>query len=157
MNGNTPLSPLPASAFAFSGSHVRSVDVKGRFNLPFKFLHGGNGPEVERFMVARRSEKFLSLVPESVWTDNINRLRQKYSGDEMWDYVRKINAKSTEVAPDSQGRIAVGKETLLAWGIDKKIEIVGMGDRMELWDPAALAKANAVEVDFADFDKEFFR
>ena len=157
MNANQSSTPWPDSAFSFSGSHVRSVDAKGRFNLPFKFLRGASGPEEEQFMISRGADNSLNLMPLSVWTANANRLRQKYSGKKLRDFVRKINSASVAVSPDSQGRIAVGKEMLMAFGIDKKVEIVGIGDRMELWDPAALVKANAVEEDYADFDDEFFR
>jgi len=157
MNGNQSSNPWPESAFSFSGSHVRSVDAKGRFNLPFKFLRGASGPEEEQFMISRGAENFLNLMPLSVWTTNFNRMRQKFSGKKLRDYVRMANAASTGVSPDSQGRIAVGKDKLLVFGIDKKVEIVGIGDRMELWDPAALVKVNEVEVDYSDFDDEFFR
>lgn len=157
MNGNQPANPQPESAFAFSGSHVRSVDVKGRFNLPFKFLRGGSGLEEEEFVIIKSTGGYLNLMPKSVWTANANRLRHKYLGQKLRDYVRKMNSACLTVTPDSQGRIAVGKEKLMAMGIDKKVEIVGIGDRMELWDPAALVTANAVEDDYTEFDDEFFR
>ena len=157
MNGNLPLNPLPESAFAFSGSHVRSVDVKGRFNLPFKFLRGGSGLEEEQFVVSKGADGFLNLVPQSVWTANTSRLRQKYVGKKLSEFVRKINTGCLTVTPDSQGRIAVGKEMLQTMGIDQKVEIVGVGNRMELWDPTALVTANAVDDDYTEFDDEFYR
>ncbi|MFT5233299.1 MAG: MraZ protein [Candidatus Krumholzibacteriia bacterium] len=158
MNGNQPQSPLPESAFAFNGSYVRSVDVKGRFNLPFKFLRGGSGPEEEKFVVARGADDSLSLMPHSVWMANFNRLRQEGApGPKLRNYLRKMSSQSQTVEPDGQGRVAVSSEMLKAIGIDKKIEIVGMGEHMELWDPDALVKANAVTDDESEYDNQFFR
>ena len=152
-------SPRPDSAFAFHGSHTRAVDAKGRFNLPFKFLRGGSGPEEDKFVVSRGADGALSLAPHSVWQANFNRLRLEMEpGPKLRAYLRRMSANSIIVEPDSQGRVAVSREFLTQGGIDKKIAIVGMGSHMELWDPAALEAANA-ELDGEDmaYDNEFFR
>jgi MraZ protein len=153
-----PVSPLPESAFAFHGSHVRAVDAKGRFNLPFKFLRGGSGPEEDKFVVSRGADGSLSLLPHSVWQANFNRLRQTEApGPELRAYLRRMSTGSVVVEPDSQGRVAVSREILAQAGIDRKIAIVGMGDFMELWDPEALEVANSKTADDAAYDNIFYR
>ncbi len=159
MNENQPqTTTLPESAFAFYGSHSRTVDAKGRFNLPFAFLRGASGPEEEKFMACKGPDGSLTLLPFSVWEDNCNRLRQQQNaGPALRKYIRQMNKEGKVVAPDSQGRVAVSKEFLAKFGIDKKIMIVGVGSHMELWDPDLLEDDN-VEVDgTADFDNQFFR
>ena len=157
MNEHLPSTPLIDTAFAFHGSHTRAVDAKGRFNLPFKFLRGGSGPEEDKFVISKGADGSLSLLPHSVWTVNFNRLRQGDPGPKLRAYLRRMSTASTIVEPDSQGRVAVSKGILSDFGIDKKITIVGMGNHMELWDPAALEAMNADVEGEAAFDDEFFR
>ena len=157
MNDQNATPQLPDAAFAFHGSHTRAVDAKGRFNLPFKFLRGGNGPDEDRFVVSKGADGSLSLLPHSVLLANFNRLRQTEPGPKLRAYLRRMSTNSLIVEPDAQGRVAVSRETLLEYGIDKRIAIVGMGSYMELWDPAALEDANAEVEGEAAFDDQFFR
>jgi len=152
---NTPFTP--ETAFAFHGSHTRAVDAKGRFNLPFKFLRGGSGPEEEKFVISKGADGSLSLLPHSVWLANFNRLRQGEPGPKLRAYLRRMSTSSRIVEPDSQGRVAVSCEILAEFGIDKKITIVGIGNYMELWDPAALEAVNAEVAGEDAFNDEFFR
>lgn len=153
-----PYSPtLPETVFAFHGSHSRAVDAKGRFNLPFKFLRGGSGPEEEKFVISKGADGSLSLLPHSVWLANFNRLRQGEPGPQLRAYLRRMSTSSTVVEPDSQGRVAVSRDILAEFGIDKKIAIVGMGNYMELWDPETLETVNAQGEGDGAFNDEFFR
>ena len=158
MNESPSINPvLPETAFAFHGSHTRVVDAKGRFNLPFKFLRGGAGPEEDKFVVSKGADGSLSLLPHSVWVANFNRLRQGEPGPKLRAYLRRMSTNSKVVEPDSQGRVAVSHEILAEFGIDKKIIIVGVGSYMELWDPATLEAMNAEIEGEAAFNDEFFR
>ncbi len=157
MNENPHINPRPETAFAFHGSHTRAVDAKGRFNLPFKFLRGGSGPEEDKFVASKGADGSLTLLPHSVWVANFNRLRQGEPGPELRAYLRRMSSNSKVVEPDSQGRVAVSREILAKFGIEKKITIVGVGSYMELWDPAALEAMNAELEGEAAFDNEFFR
>jgi MraZ protein len=157
MFDNPHSSSLPESAFAFHGSHARAVDAKGRFNLPFKFLRGGSGPEEEKFVISKGADGSLSLLPHSVWLANFNRLRQGEPGPALRAYLRRMSTSSTVVEPDSQGRVAVSREILAEFGIDKRIVVVGMGNYMELWDPASLEATNAEGEGDGAFNDEFFR
>ncbi len=157
MNDHPGSNPLPESAFAFHGSHTRAVDAKGRFNLPFKFLRGGSGPEEEKFVVSKGADGSLSLLPHSVWLANFNRLRQGEPGPKLRAYLRRMSTGSKVVEPDSQGRVAVSHEILAEFGIAKKITIVGMGNYMGLWDPAALEAFNAETDGDEAYNDEFFR
>jgi MraZ protein len=157
MNEHYQNPTMPDPAFAFHGSHTRAVDAKGRFNLPFKFLRGGSGPEEEKFVISKGADGSLSLLPNSVWTANFNRLRQGDPGPNLRAYLRRMSTSSKVVEPDSQGRVAVSKAILAEFGIDKKITVVGMGNYMELWDPATLEAINADSEADATFNDEFFR
>ncbi len=140
--------------FTFHGSHNRSVDTKGRFNLPLQFRVATE----DKYMVSWGADGVLTLSPYTVWVANFNRLRALEPTRELRVFLRKISKGSRVVEPDQQGRVAVTSELLSTVGIDRKISIVGMGNYMELWDPQTLEQldANAEELD-PQFMNEFFR
>jgi MraZ protein len=145
-------------AFNFHGSYTRSVDAKGRFALPFRFRQGGPDPSEEKYVVSHGADGSLSLLPYSVWVAKFHRMGQGKAGPELRANIRKMSLASTEVKPDSQGRLAVPVETLSVAGITRKITVVGMGNYMELWDPEALDQLNAGSIEVAaSFMDEFYR
>ena len=158
MDFDTTANESQAPAFTFHGSYTRAVDVKGRFALPFRFRQGGSVPVEEKYVVSQGADDSLSLLPYAVWIVNFNRMRQGEAGPELRANMRKMSLASTVVEPDNQGRVAVSVETLAAYGISKKITVVGMGNYMELWDPDSLARLNSGsdEVD-SGFMDEFYR
>lgn len=147
--------PLDAT-FTFVGSFTRSVDAKGRFALPFRFRQGSPGSGDETYMVSKGADGSLSLLPFKAWEANINRMRQAPPSAELRANIRRMSLSAIEVKPDSQGRIGISPETLAAFGIGKKITVVGMGSYMELWDPDEVAKLNDDDVS-ENFMNDFYR
>jgi len=76
-----------------------------------------------------------ALLPEAVFEAAFNRLREGEPSREKRAVLRRISAGSSVLEPDSQGRVAVPAELLAAVGITKRVYVVGMADRMELFDP----------------------
>jgi len=150
---------LPPPAFTFHGQYTRSVDAKGRFNLPFRFRKGGPDTGDERYVVMRGPDGGLTVHPHAVWIEAYNRLRSGPPSPELRRNLRRMSLHSRMVEPDSQGRIAVPVELLGTVGIQKKILVVGVGNYMELWNPESLmdeGDADATALD-AGFQDEFFR
>lgn len=140
--------------FTFHGSHNRSVDAKGRFNLPLPFRVAGE----DKYMVSWGVSGVLTLSPYSVWVSNFNRMRALEATDELRDFLREISRTSRVVEPDLQGRVAVTAELLSPVGIDRKISIIGMGNYMELWDPKTLDQLDSgTEKLSPKLMNEFFR
>ena len=144
------------ATFTFVGSYTRSVDAKGRFALPFRFRQGGSGSGDETYMVSKGADGSLSLQPYKAWEAKINRMRQAPPSAELRANIRRMSLSAIEVKPDSQGRIGISPETLAAFGIGKKITVVGMGSYMELWGAEALEKIDGGDVSEA-FMNEFYR
>ena len=149
---------LDQNSFTFHGSYQRSVDAKGRFNLPFRFRQGGPGSADEKYVVSGGADGSLALLPYSVWIANFNRMRQGEPGPELRRNLRRMSRSSTVVEPDSQGRVAINAEILGRVGITGKVTVVGMVSYMELWDPDTLEKTEAAGDDLdAGFMNEFYR
>jgi MraZ protein len=140
--------------FTFHGSHNRSVDTKGRFNLPIQFRVATE----DKYMVSWGADGVLTLSPYLVWVDNFNRLRALPPTKELRIFLRNMSQTARVVEPDQQGRVAVTAEHLSKVGIERKIAIVGMGSYMELWDPQALDQLDTgTEGLDPEFMNEFFR
>ena len=159
MTDQTPTPELPRAPYTFHGAYTRAVDVKGRFNLPFRFRQGGPEAGVEKYVVSRGPDGGLTIHPEAVWTESFERMRTAAAGSkELRRNLRIVSRSSRVVEPDSQGRVAVSPELLVTAGISRKVAVVGVGAYMELWDPDALAADDSGD-DALDegFVNEFFR
>ncbi|MCP4572421.1 MAG: hypothetical protein GY838_08745 [bacterium] len=130
------------AAFTFHGSYTRAVDVKGRFNLPFRFRH--QGADDEKYVVSKGPDGNLAVHPHSAWIAAYNRMMNGAPGPELRRNLRRMSRDSSPVQPDAQGRIAVPAELLAGVGIGRKVTVIGVGAYMELWDPEALDTGDAV-------------
>jgi transcriptional regulator MraZ len=141
----------------FHGSYERAVDVKGRFNLPFRFRKGG-GPAVdEHYVVSTGPMNSLSLFPRDEWTKAFIRAKKKSSDPKWQAQVRQMSADSLDLVPDAQGRVAVSTDFLERAGIDRRVLVVGMGHYMELWNPETLRSGQeALAEPDQEFRDEFF-
>lgn len=159
MDATTHSNDLPAPAFTFHGHYSRAVDVKGRFNLPFRFRKGGPEAGDERYVVMRGPDGGLTVHPHSVWIEAYNRLRSGPPSPELRRNLRRMSLNSRMVEPDAQGRVAVPVEMLASVGIERKILVVGVGSYMELWNPESMADEADAETAALDdgFQNEFFR
>ena len=125
-------------SYCFHGAYERAVDAKGRFNLPFRFRRSGEEAGAERYVVMKGPDGQLAVLPEEVFEAAFTRLREGEPSRDKRAVLRKISAGSFVLEPDSQGRVAVPAELLASVGISKRVFVVGMADRMELFDPGAV-------------------
>ena len=131
------------SASCFHGSYTRSVDAKGRFNLPFRFRRSGSVHADERYVVSDGPDGTLNLLPYVEFVAAFNRARRRKPGQGQRTELRRISHNSRVVEPDAQGRIAIAPDFLAPYGITGKVLVIGMGNYMELWDPEQFAAQQA--------------
>ncbi len=157
MTDNTQNQRLEEVTFGFQGSYTRSVDQKGRFNLPFRFRRTGLDPADEKYVVADGPDNTLCLMPHLEWMRAFQRIRKRKLNRELRHGLRRQSHNSEVLEPDSQGRILVSPETLARCGISGKVLVLGMGHYLELWDPDRHADyhASVTEPD-PDFMDEFY-
>jgi MraZ protein len=125
----------------FLGSYVHQVDEKGRLSLPATFRRGATeGPLV----VVQVHDSALTLYPETTWGEVESRLLELLRRQpESRPYVLGITANAVEVVPDKQGRILVPQRLLNAIGVGETALLVGVIDRIEVWDPQSFGTAVA--------------
>lgn len=127
----------------FLGSVEAKADAKGRFFFPASFRKLLQSASEERLIL--RKDVFqdcLTLYPESVWNEQLTRLRKRLS---RWSaseqaLFRQFISDVEILTLDSNGRILIPKRYLKAAGINQDARFIGMDDVIELWSREALDK-----------------
>lgn len=123
----------------FTSEYVCKLDAKGRLVLPAKLkaaLPETNGNEL---MIVLGFEPCLVLYPMLEY----NKIYSKISGlDELNKGDRNIQRnffrRNVDVELDNAGRFLIPKSMMQAVKIDKEAKVVGVGNRMEIWNPEIL-------------------
>lgn len=114
------------------GGSTIAVDDKGRVVIPMRFRASLG----ERFIVTRGFDGCVFVFTTDRWQD----LSQRFDDGATFD-PRKVKLQrflfsaATEVAPDSQGRIAIPQE-LREWARiepNSEVAIIGCANRVEIW------------------------
>lgn len=121
---------------SFKGSYLYSVDNKGRINIPSK-LRKYLSPEAnDNFVVTRGYEQCLFVYPQDEWMRLEESIRQLSSTNPKHRFfTRTLCQHAAEVQLDGQARITVPKELLQFSGIESDVMIIGVLERIELWNP----------------------
>jgi len=140
---------------AFRGRYEHQMDDKGRVSLPSAFRRGESD---ERFVLLQWEKPYLTLFPEAKWSEVEDRLDDyRKGGADAMNHVRLLYATLAEVSPDKQGRILVPAALQRAGGLNGSVLLLGMRDRVELWDPATYEKVVQGQAgDFAQFAHRLF-
>ena len=141
------------------GHYERALDSKNRFNLPFRFrekdLVGEDEPP--RLMITRDQQGVVSLMTCRQYAVSLARIRNRQKGVDQRRFLRWLAKHSQEVPLDSQGRVAVPQDYLDAIGATEKMLILGVGTRMELWEPGRYqSEQDAVGNPSADCFEAFY-
>jgi MraZ protein len=139
----------------FLGSYRHQIDEKGRLSLPAPFRRDAD--ERPLVLVQVQAEA-LTLYPESTWQGVEERLLELLRRKpEARPHVLGITAAAAEVVPDKQGRILVPQRLLSAAGLAEAALLVGVIDRIEIWDPARFdATVGTRSAEFDRFTAQIF-
>jgi MraZ protein len=119
------------------GEYECSVDEKGRLKLPAVLLKKIGDSAAGQFSINRGFEKCLSLYPEKVWEEVIEKINNLNTFvTEQRNFVRYFIRGLKEVSMDSAERVLLPKPLMEYAGIQKEIIIVGYRDYVEIWDKA---------------------
>ena len=137
------------------GSYLHQLDEKGRVALPSAFRR--DAAEGALVLVQVHPEA-LTLYPQETWREVEERLRELLRRQpSARPYVLGVTAKAVEVVPDKQGRILVPQRLAASAGLDGQVLLVGLIDRIELWDPARFETVvNEPSAEFERFASQVF-
>src|SRR5690606_37202221 len=133
----------------FLGSYRHQIDEKGRLSLPASFRRDAADRPLVLVQVHAQS---LTLYPADTWSGVEERLLELLRRQPAARAnVLAITANAVEVVPDRQGRILVPQRLLAAAGLPDSALLVGVIDRIEIWDPQRF------EATLAERDQQFDR
>ncbi len=120
----------------FRGISNLNVDTKGRIAIPTKYRdeinsnHGG-----EMMLTVDHEERCLVLYPMTKWVDTEHKIMNLPNLTSAARGIKRlILGHASEVEMDGQGRLMLGAPLREYAQMDKKIVLVGQGDKFELWD-----------------------
>ena len=138
---------------SFTGEYQNSLDQKNRLNIPAKFRKVLDPVNDRTFVITRGFDQCLVLYPLEDWSQVEVQLRKLSSiRGKHRNFVRSITRYATSVQYDGQGRIQIPDKLLNYSHIQKEAAVIGMINKIELWDPSVLSKQDAREDDIADKD-----
>ncbi|MFM8944242.1 MAG: division/cell wall cluster transcriptional repressor MraZ [Actinomycetota bacterium] len=119
---------------ALLGTHGYLLDPKGRISLPARFRAAFDDGAV----LTLGQDGCLFAFPRAEWDRRSREVRDLPLSDAPGRaYARMFFGKAEPLELDAQGRLLIPQRLRTEAGIDKEAVIVGVLDRMEVWDREA--------------------
>lgn len=116
------------------GKEIRKFDQVSRMTLPPKHRRG-LGDEIIIFRPVHR-EPCVMLFSTEGWEEFYENLLECFDGAEQAVAERKIANRCDVLIPDKSNRITIGDKFMAYAKLTDEVLAVGVGDRVELWNPA---------------------
>ncbi len=116
-------------------SHDVSVDAKGRVSIPAKFREYLSATYGEHFVLLTK-DGCIFLYPLDVWKRKFSERLKGLSTTtkEVRQVLRKLYGRARACEFDRQGRILVPADMRTKCSIEKDAVVVGIEDKLEIWD-----------------------
>ncbi len=130
-----------------TGEYIHSIDAKGRVIVPSKFR------EIlgEEFVVTRGLDGCLFLYSQKEWKVFEEKLRTlPLTNKDARTFTRFFVGSAVDGTLDKQGRVLISTALRSFAKLDKEVVLVGVLERVEIWDKAKWEENNAVCEDDMD-------
>ena len=132
----------------FFGETAINLDAKGRLAIPMRYresIQEQSGGQLVLTYSAFDSGA-LYLYPEQEW----ERVRDEVTGLSTFNpghrsLQRKLVGSASAVEPDGSGRIQLPQTLRQVAGLEKKVVLLGMGPRFEIWNETILNRKREEE------------
>ena len=113
------------------GEYHHNIDDKGRLTIPSKFRE-----EIgEKFIVTRGLDGCLFAYSMEEWDKIVTKLNTlPFTKKDARTFTRFFLSGATDCEFDKQGRINISKNLIDYAGLKKECAIIGVNDRLEIWD-----------------------
>ncbi len=122
----------------FYGEYTHGLDTKGRLILPARFREVAKENSIDRFFVTRGLDRCIFMFSEFEWRLIEQKFKnQSFTKEQARSFNRMFFAGATDVLPDKQGRFIVPQNLKEHAGIKDQAVIIGVSNRIEIWDQNA--------------------
>ena len=130
----------------FIGHHSYSLDTKGRVSIPSDFREVLTERFDERLVVMKHYDRCLVAYPVEEWQKLDERINALPSSDPMvTKYLRSFYSSAKVCELDGQGRVLIPPALKVYAGLSREVIIIGLSNRMEIWDAQTWKKENPEE------------
>jgi MraZ protein len=151
------------STINFIGLYEHTLDSKSRLMIPqaYRDIVSRVEPSL-KFFLNRGFDECLAMYTESTWTEMVQVVKSLKEGELSDEETRKFSrwffSSAVEVVPDKAGRVLVPEHLRQLAGLRKQVVLIGVSDRVEIWDAERYAYVNAGKKgDYERSAKEAFR
>ncbi len=128
-----------AELIDFIGRYDHTLDAKNRLMVPQSFRDSvKNAKEELKFYITRGFDQCLGMYAQSTWSEMVSLLKSRKSEEMAQSKTRKFfrlfYSSAVEVKPDKAGRILIPEHLKEIAGLQKKVVLIGVNDRIEIWD-----------------------
>jgi len=129
------------------GSYIHQFDEKKRFSIPSKWRVDLG----KKVVVTSGLDKSLFIFSLKEWGKIAEKIScLSFTNKEVRSFTRFILANASDVEIDAAGRILLTDNLKKFAGINSKIVLVGMHNRIELWDENIWERYSKINDDKAD-------
>ena len=132
----------------FFGETAINLDSKGRLAIPMRYRDSIQELCSGRLVLTYSAfdSGALYLYPEQEW----ERVRDEVTGLSTFNpghrsLQRKLVGSASAVEPDGSGRIQLPQTLRQVAGLEKRVVLLGMGDRFEIWNETILNQRRVEE------------
>ncbi len=142
----------------FSGKHYKSLDAKGRLIVPAPFREILSSSHSSKLIITNEVlDKCLCAYPVNEWQgliEKVNGLPQ--TNDAVKYFMRRVIGSANECEIDRQGRVLIAPALRTDAGLNSEAVILGLGNRIEIWDKNELDEvADPQKIDQQAYKEEF--
>ncbi len=140
----------------FTGQYSYSVDSKGRINIPAKYRQVLSADNEKTFIITSGQDSCIWVYPAVAWKqieDQLKNLSSLKSVNRA--FIRSTVRHATPAKYDKQGRIPLSPYLINFAHLEKEALIIGMVNKIEIWNPALLEKIEqkTKDINAAEFDE----
>ncbi|MDN5211573.1 division/cell wall cluster transcriptional repressor MraZ [Fulvivirgaceae bacterium BMA12] len=145
-------------AARFKGEYVCKLDSKGRLMFPARLK--GSLPEANtmNLILKKGFEPCLTIYPQAEWDAMMDRFEDL---DEFSPKARKFERSffrgAEEVEMDRNFRFLIPKKLIDELGFKKEVRVLGVNNRVEIWDADTLDQYVAQEEEFSELASDMMK
>jgi MraZ protein len=119
----------------FRGFSILSLDAKGRLAIPARYREQLQDFCASRLVVTVDRDHCLLIYPAPTWTDIERKLQRLPSFNSAARKLQRIYiGHAHDVDMDGQGRVLLPPVLRQFASLEKRVALVGQGNKFEVWD-----------------------
>lgn len=120
------------SGLVFQGGSELTLDGKGRVAVPARHRDILAAACDGQLTITKHPSRCLLLFPRPAWEQFRTKLMELPMGAEGWRRIYLGSAMDVEI--DGASRVLISPELRRWAGLERDVMLIGMGQRLELWD-----------------------